>query len=216
MEPSLQAMLDDLTKPDPNRFQAKLEEQERREILAMRKRGVAVPVLAAAYSVNRRTISSVVNSTSGRYRSTRQELANMGLVPFLEKYTTESAIKRCAEAAKSAEAAETATQYEKAQPARVDVPNPLARAKGGEHTIKAEGSDYYTKDYRIRVQLMPVAPVHDPMGVVPVWGYYVLNGDDPDEFHCQRRPTGNAEIDRWNPFRTSQEAYVDAKEGGCY
>jgi hypothetical protein len=122
--------------PDNNDFKAKLNEEERCSILALHMAGVRTDVLALAYDLNRRTVTSIVNETSRHYKPARAMRKKLGDPAFIEKYATEEARKRVLSVSTRPEV-------------RDSKPDARERRKAGINVVKPEQCAY---SHRLDVQ----------------------------------------------------------------
>lgn len=80
-------------------FAPKLTFQERCEVLALYRRGIARSIIAEAYNIDRRTVTHIQNPKSPHYKAVRKELARLGHEEFGKQYITESAASRISKTA---------------------------------------------------------------------------------------------------------------------
>lgn len=111
------------------RFAPVLSYDQRCAALALVHSNVVRSVIAAAFGVNRRTISHIANESSIHYRDVRAEYKSMGHEAFLKKYLREEHVQAVARAASKSAAAH---------------PDVSARANkfAGMHTVKPEQCSY--------------------------------------------------------------------------
>ena len=76
------------------KYSAKLDFDQRCEILALHRKGVGRSVLAEAYGLDRRTVTHIYNPKSPHYKSVREEEQRIGPDAFLQKYITENAVSK--------------------------------------------------------------------------------------------------------------------------
>lgn len=75
-----------------SKFTSKLTKTQRCEIFALHLLDINKRILARAYSVNRSTISFIVNSSSPHYKSVRKEAIELGREAFIKQYATHEVI----------------------------------------------------------------------------------------------------------------------------
>lgn len=148
--------------PDAADFAPKLSNEERCAVLALHMLGVRPAALALAFSLNRRTVTHIANSTSKHYRPTRAERKKLGDEAFIAKYATEEMRKRVADVANRPEL-------------RDAKPMASERRKAGIHVVKPDQCSY---SHRLEIKYRADA---DPCG----WYYRDMDSkSSPDEwFH---------------------------------
>lgn len=167
-----------------DKFQPKLEYNERCAILALVKAQVSRPLVSLVFDIDRRTIGHIVNSHSAHYKNVRAEFEKMGELDFAKKYVTEKVTQRVAEQAKTFRA--VAREEVAAAP---NAPSPRAAKKKGLHTVTPEQCAY---SHRIDIQWMD-----EPE---PGWYYRDLDTSTPDDW------LHNGDESR----KTSQACYTEA------
>lgn len=75
-----------------NKFGAKLDFDQRCEVLALHMAGVGRNELAEMYGIDRRTVTHMYSEKSVHYRSVRDERDRLGAIEFMQKYITENAL----------------------------------------------------------------------------------------------------------------------------
>ncbi len=86
------------------KFEAKMTFEERCAVLAAQKAGIQRRVLAAAFAIDRRTVTHICNAASPHYKDVRRKLAELGPDEFRREYLTETVARRIADAASLPEA----------------------------------------------------------------------------------------------------------------
>jgi len=76
------------------KYSAKLDFEQRCEILALYRSGVGRTVLAEAYGLDRRTVTHIYNPNSVHYRNVRDMEKHLGTELFLKTFITENALAR--------------------------------------------------------------------------------------------------------------------------
>lgn len=150
--------------PRSDEFVAKLNPEERCQVLACADYGIKREIIAQAYGINRRTIGHIVNTASQRYRATRKERDQLGKDDFRAKYLTEEVAKRIA--------AVTPKPTAENAPADHSKPSVRANGKAGINVVKSE---FLKTPHRIEVQFFETK---DPPG----WWYRDIDGAEPDEW----------------------------------
>lgn len=82
------------------KFESKLTFEQRCTVLALVTAGIARPIIAAAFSVDRRTVTHIVNHSGVHYRNVRNKLKELGKEEFIKTYIGEMdaiAIKEAAQ-----------------------------------------------------------------------------------------------------------------------
>lgn len=148
--------------PDSSEFKPKLSNEERCAVLALHILGVRTEPIALAFNINRRTVTSVVNSSSVHYKDTRKERQRLGDKAFVEKYATEEMRQRVLSVSKRPEL-------------RDKTPDARERRKSGIHVVHPEQCAY---SHRLEIVYKADA---DPCG----WYYRDLDSkSSPNEwFH---------------------------------
>lgn len=148
--------------PDNADFAPKLNHEERCGILALHILGVKTDVLALAFSLNRRTVTHLVNPQSNHYRPARAERKRMGDADFIAKYATEDLRRRVIDVANRPEL-------------RPVKPNQMERRKAGIQVVKPDQCSY---SHRLEIKYLAD---RDPPG----WYYRDMDSkSSPDEwFH---------------------------------
>lgn len=154
------------------KFESKLNFAERCAILGLEKSGVSRPVLALAFSVNRRTVTHICNPNGVHYRDVRKEFAKLGQVDFVAKYVTETEAKRVTEAVHN--------MPKEGIPARAPTPGtmPSRRADrfAGIQVVKPEQCSY---THRLEVAYKERGWYDGEQGDAG-WYYRDLDSNDPD------------------------------------
>lgn len=121
-------------------FAPKLTFADRCTCLALHKAGVAIPPIAIAYGVNRRTVAHIISSHRA-YKDVKREFETLGLKPFIAKYVTEEAMTKINNAK---EDPEVSLPRDKVPPAGVSagIPNVRARMHAGITLHRGPGHEY--------------------------------------------------------------------------
>ena len=99
LSPEEQAMLAELVRPHyDGKFASKLSAEERCAVLAVSKVGIPRPLVAAAFGIDRRTVSNIVLDHSPHYKETRKRYKQMGHEAFISEFITTDVLKRIKEA----------------------------------------------------------------------------------------------------------------------
>jgi hypothetical protein len=136
-------------------FAPKLTFADRCSAAALQLAGINPNLVAIAYGVNRRTITSLVAAGRKAYGDVKRELASMGREAFIAKYVTEDAMKRVNEAGSSPEAALPRAEL---PPAGVSAGIPNRRATGHAGINMHRGP---THEYTHRVEIKWCKPADD-------------------------------------------------------
>lgn len=169
---------------DRSEFAPKLNKELRCGVLAAYKSGISVNALAAAFGVNRRTITHIVSPDSHTYRDVREEYARQGHVEFVSLYMTPQVVNMLKSAAKAEEVTMTATEYDASTHTRARVPTKRANGSAG---IQFVAKPDWPFAHRIDVQWLDAnsanahtspdgKPIEHPEG----WYTRDLDGEDPD------------------------------------
>lgn len=147
------------------KFAAKLDYGERAAILSAYTNGVRRELLAAAFSVDRRTIGHIVNPTSVHYKDVRKEMKEMGPDDFTRKYLTEDMAQKIG-------AAVTEQVQVEADP---NAPDKKKNKMAGLHTVKPSQCAY---SHRIEIEWRESPGIGSLDG--PGWYYRDLDSKDAD------------------------------------
>lgn len=167
-----------------DKFTAKLDFSQRCAILALVRSNIQRNVVAAAFSVDRRTVGHICNDSGPHYKEVRRRFNEMGLEAFRETYLREDIVEAVAKAATTAEAKASNAGYAESK----EGVSARANRKAGLHTIKPEQCAY---SHRIEISY-----VNDG------WHYRDLDSSAPNEW------LHNGDASR----RTSQACYEAAME----
>lgn len=152
------------------KFKAKLDFAERCSALAAVRAGIKKDVVAAAFGVDRRTISHMVNPYSKHYKQLRDEEKKLGPDEFKLRYFDEKTLIRIQKAA---------LPIEKKEEAEVAGPNARSRAKAGIQVVRPEQCTYnHRLEIAFRTGQTPIGGTIVQEG----WWYRDLDGPDPDEW----------------------------------
>ena len=167
-----------------SKFEAKLTFDERCSILALHLRGTSTAMLAAAFGVNRRTVTHVITPGGPRYRNVREQLQLMGPEEFTTQYINEAAMMRINAAANSTEVAEKADEYRSHTLAeRGGVASPRATGSAGITTIKLPHHEFA---HRIEVSWLEADTAEDddgPFQHPAGWYWRDLDADKPERWN---------------------------------
>lgn len=174
----------DAMRGNNSKFEAKLNFGQRCAVLALYRRNVSVRMLAAAFGINRRTVTHVITPDSARYRNVRDEEKRLGTAEFMAKYITEEVATRLAEAASKPEITEPYDQYD-AKPAaeRTGVASPRATGSAGITTIKLPHHEF---SHRIEVSWLEADTAEDddgPFEHPAGWYWRDLDADKPERWN---------------------------------
>lgn len=122
------------------KFEPKLTFDERCTVLAFSIAGIGKRVLAAAFGINRRTVSHMVNPQSGHYRDVRAKLAELGEEAFKRQYCTEKGSTAIRAAFSMPEVKQTMEVYD--QTPHSPMPSPRAKKKAGINVVKLDHMPY--------------------------------------------------------------------------
>lgn len=147
------------------KFAPTLSFGERCAILAFVRSGVSRPIVAAAFSVDRRTVGHVCNDAGPHYKDVRREYTKLGHEDFVKTYLREGLVSRVAAAARTSEAQAPNDDYKEQ---RGDI-SPRANRKAGTHTVKP---DQCTYSHRVEIQFLKDG--------VPGWYYRDMDSATPD------------------------------------
>lgn len=165
-------------------FEAKLTFEERCGILALHIRGTSTAMLAAAFGVNRRTVTHVTSPDGTRYRNVRDRLKAIGEAEFMEQYLTEQAVNKLNAAAMKAETVETQREYAtKTLAERGGLASQRATSSAGVNTIKLPHHEF---SHRIEVKWLEANTAEDDNGPFehPAgWYWRDLDGETPERWN---------------------------------
>lgn len=160
-------------KHQAGKFASKLNEAERCEILALVKAGVRRDRVAAAYNVDRRTVTHIVNPASPHYKAVRKHHADLGHDAFLKKYLTEDVAQKIAALPDEPE--------DKPAPRDPNAPNARSNRLAGIQQIDAEDG---LRAYPHKVEIKYLQG--EPGQAIEADGWYFrdLDSNDPNTwFH---------------------------------
>lgn len=126
-----------MTNGQTGKFAAKLTFEERCAALACVVYGVSRPIVAAAFSINRRTVTHIVNEHSAHYKDTRKKLKELGKDEFIKEYLTESVAVKIKEAAQVG-----VVQHHSSDVTPGTVPSPRASRCAGINVVQPEQCTY--------------------------------------------------------------------------
>lgn len=169
---------------DRSQFAPKLNKELRCGVLAAYKSGISVNALAAAFGVNRRTITHIVSPESRTYRDVREEYTRQGHHEFVHRYMTEQVVSMLSAAAKSPEASQRSTDYDASAHTRARVPSKRANGSAGiQYVTRPE----WAFPHRIDIQWLDANSANshttpDGMPIEHPEGWYArdLDSEDPD------------------------------------
>lgn len=179
-----------------SRFAAKLTQEERCQILALRLVGMSIGAVAVTFKVNRRTVTHIYNESSPRYHAVRKLRDEMGAERFINRFVTEDLIERVKEAANTPEAQESYSEHDAANPERKGVANKRATKCSG--ITMHKGPDHL---FTHRIEVKWIEGMTD---YVDGWYALLLDTDKGDELHPFGDPDNNSHL-------TSCTALVYAK-----
>ena len=144
-----------------SKFSAKLDFDQRCEILALHRAGISRVALAEAYGLDRRTVTHIYNPKSTHYKTVRAELEKLGPDEFQRRYITDNALTKL----KNISVAEGAKEGPMAQ-------KNATRFKG----VHSVMNDAVIRAHRIIVAWREKGVDGQPAG----WYYQDMDGDDPN------------------------------------
>lgn len=159
------------------KFAAKLTARERCEVLALMTLGMSRNLVAAAYDIDRRTVSHIANPFSKSYKQVRAQMEAKGEKAFIAEFVTSEVMNRVNRAAveRRNEIAATSRRAYEAEKPDPTVPRKQARKDAGMHVVK---NDFTSYSHRIEVAWRE----DQPWGVG--WYYRDLDSENPDDwFH---------------------------------
>lgn len=164
-------------------FEAKLTFAERCSLYALHLRGTSTAMLAAAFGVNRRTVTHLCSPDSSRYRNVRDQFKAMGQDAFMAEYFTETAVERLNAAAHKAEVTESTAEYRtKTMAERGGHASERATSCSGLSTIKLPHHEF---SHRIEVAWLDANTAEDDNGPFehPAgWYWRDLDSDLPERW----------------------------------
>lgn len=199
LDPETRAMLEEAGNQPAydGKFAPKLSQQERCSILAASKYGVTRNVVAAAFDIDRRTVTHICSDNSPHYRSVRDEYSRLGHQDFFKLYLTPDVIKKVNKAFHDPNVKAKTSHLRADQAARlsaqrqIDGPNPKANKHEGRQSI--------------------VATMHEgQMVVVVIWYGESIDGETGWHFRAPREGEFTRQNDK--ALMTSAEALKEAKE----
>lgn len=138
-----------MTASKTGEFAAKMTFEERCAVLACVVYGVSRPIVALAFSINRRTVTHVVNEHSIHYKDVRKKLKELGKDEFIKEYLTESVARKVAEAAQQ----HGAMAHSEPDVTPGTVPSARANKKAGINVVQPEQCSY---SHRLEIAFMGV------------------------------------------------------------
>lgn len=164
------------------KFVPKLTFVERCEILAFYRKGVSRVMLAAAFGVDRRTITHIYTKTSPHYKNVREEEERLGRERFVQTYITESGAGKIA-----------AVQSQVKEERDPSLSVKAANKHRGLNMVKTEFTNF---EHRVMIEWFDGA-------IGEGWYYKDLDGPDSDDIMLHNGPES---------IRTSQECLRAVKE----
>lgn len=155
---------------------------ERCSILALFRKGVSVRMLAAAFGVNRRTVTHIINTESTRYKAVRDREKQMGTEDFIVEYYTEDAIRKINAAADKPELNQAIAEYDAKAGDRLTLSSKRATGNAGINTIKLPHHEYA---HRIEVSWLEANTAEDdggPFEHPAGWYWRDLDSEQPDRW----------------------------------
>lgn len=159
-----------MTNGRTGKFASKLTFEERCAVLACVVYGVSRPIVAAAFSINRRTVTHVCNEHSIHYKDTRKKLKELGKEEFIKEYLTESVALKIKEATSLG-----VVQHHSSDVTPGTVPSARASRMAGIQVVKPEQCAY---SHRLEIAWRnEETGIDEPMG----WWYRDLDSKEgPD------------------------------------
>lgn len=179
----------------------KLTFAERCSVLACIRKEVSTRVIAAAFGINRRTVTHLSQAFRG-YQKVHDEEMAMGQDAFVQKYMTEEVIARINKTADAPETKQGYSEYDATAGSRAGAPSRRASGMAGVNFIRPVGSDVA---HRINVSWLEENTAVDHNGPFnhPA-GWYWCDLDSEDKFW-----NGDPEADT---HFTSSKAFAHAKQ----
>lgn len=146
------------------KYASKLDFDQRCEILALYRTGVGRAALAAAYKLDRRTITHIYNPQSPHYRNVREEERKLGTEQFMRKYITENGLSRLKGVTPAPSEGPKVTKL---------MPRRQATSKSGVHVVKTDATSY---EHRIQIGWRENGVDSAGAG----WYYRDADGADPE------------------------------------
>jgi DNA invertase Pin-like site-specific DNA recombinase len=166
---------------NPN-FEAKMSFAERCSILALFRKGVSVRMLAAAFGVNRRTVTHITNPESTRYKAVRDREKAMGTEEFIAEYYTEAAVRKINDAAGKPELNQATSEYDANAGDRLTSASKRATGNAGINTVKLAHHEF---SHRIEVAWLEANTAEDddgPFEHPAGWYWRDLDGEQADRW----------------------------------
>lgn len=154
-----------IKKADIGKFKPKLTEEDRYAILGLAAYGVKRDLLAAAFDVDRRTVSHIVNEHGAHYKSTRMEMKRLGRDAFISKYVTEDYVARVAA---------LTPKEEPGKPKVIKAVSIRSNGMQGYHSVQPDQCAY---KHRIEIQFMSPPEVGEEG-----WHYRDIDSSTPEEW----------------------------------
>lgn len=181
---------------DDGKFKPKLDVLNRYRALAAVRSGIKKEIVAAAFGIDRRTISHMTNPQSKHYKSTREKELSMGTKAFVQEYFDEWTLQKI-----------LLTDLSKIQPSGsvsqddgTPKPNPRAKSKAGINVVKPEQCKY---NHRVDVKFFEAGKGQHQEG----WWYRDMDGPNPDEW-C--RGDDGSLMTSQDCLRAAEESIYDA------
>lgn len=165
LDPEARAILDAMlrdNKPYDGKFSSKLTERERCAILAVSLYGITRPVVAAAFGIDRRTVTHITNPNSLHYREVRAEHKRLGHQDFLKEYLTPDVMKRVNDAFRNPDVNKSGMEIradhaaKKAVQVRLEGPNEHSNKWEGRNSLKLQQHNNDT--YVVWIRWVPDHP----------------------------------------------------------
>jgi len=156
-----------IARPD-GKFKAKLTQEDRYRAMAAVLTGIRKDVVAAAFGIDRRTISHMTNEYSKHYKSTREKVKQLGQGEFIRQFFDEDTLKKI-------QTVDLGTvQPSGPSSPGPNAPNPRASSKKGINVVKPEQCRH---NHRIMIAFRPA--IGDSAAG---WWYQDLDGPNPTEW----------------------------------
>lgn len=158
----------ELLKTNDGKFKPKLDEHDRLRALASVRSGIKKDIVAAAFGIDRRTISHMTNPFSPHYKALREKELVMGPNAFILEYFDETALERIKKA--------TLPPKDGVVDDGIPKPNARSKAKAGVNVVKPDQCKY---NHRIHIAFRHQGDYCNATG----WWYQDMDGPDPTEWY---------------------------------
>jgi hypothetical protein len=153
-----------LYEKEKGKFKPKLTFEERCAVLGLVNHGVRRSIVAAAFDLDRRTVTHIVNDASPHYRNVRARYKEIGHTEFMQEYVTPEIVERVAKV--------KLEEVEAKEAVPVGAANPRSRSRAGSHIIQPDQCSY---PHNIEIAWRD-ADGEKPEG----WWFRDLNSSEPE------------------------------------